>query len=146
MAYEPKTWECGETVTADALNHLEQGVAEAGGGDIEPLLINATSIGSGNGQKWIVTDKTYQQVADALENGIPCFVTFADPGNSICNATDVSDFTMNATMRFPVVFVNGNDGYVCLYLGVSQGIIGSLGSPTANDYLTTESVNCDGDI
>lgn len=32
MAYEPKTWECGETITADALNHLEQGVANAGGG------------------------------------------------------------------------------------------------------------------
>lgn len=30
MAYEPKTWECGEVVTADALNHLEQGVASAG--------------------------------------------------------------------------------------------------------------------
>lgn len=34
MAYEPKTWECGETITADALNHLEQGVANASeGGD-----------------------------------------------------------------------------------------------------------------
>ena len=34
MAYEPKTWECGEALTADALNHMEQGIAEAseGGG------------------------------------------------------------------------------------------------------------------
>ena len=32
MAYEPKTWECGETITADALNHLEQGLANVGGG------------------------------------------------------------------------------------------------------------------
>lgn len=32
MAYEPKVWECGETIAADALNHLEQGVANAGGG------------------------------------------------------------------------------------------------------------------
>ena len=29
MAYEPKTWECGETITADALNNLEEGVQEA---------------------------------------------------------------------------------------------------------------------
>lgn len=32
MAYEPKTWACGDTITADDLNHIEQGVAEAGGG------------------------------------------------------------------------------------------------------------------
>lgn len=31
MAYEPKEWACGEVVTADALNHIEQGIAEAGG-------------------------------------------------------------------------------------------------------------------
>lgn len=31
MAYEPKTWECGDVVTAEALNNLEQGVANAGG-------------------------------------------------------------------------------------------------------------------
>lgn len=32
MAYEPKTWVCGETITAEALNHMEQGIANAGGG------------------------------------------------------------------------------------------------------------------
>lgn len=32
MAYEPKTWECGETITADDLNHMEQGIANSGGG------------------------------------------------------------------------------------------------------------------
>lgn len=29
MAYEPKTWECGDVVTADALNNIEQGIADA---------------------------------------------------------------------------------------------------------------------
>ena len=38
MAYEPKEWVCGETITADGLNNLEEGVQEAldccgGGGD-----------------------------------------------------------------------------------------------------------------
>lgn len=32
MAYEPKEWQCGETITADDLNHLEQGVLEASSG------------------------------------------------------------------------------------------------------------------
>lgn len=30
MSYEPKTWECGETITAEALNHMEQGIASGG--------------------------------------------------------------------------------------------------------------------
>ena len=35
MAFEPKTWACGDTITAQELNRMEQGIAEAGqgGGD-----------------------------------------------------------------------------------------------------------------
>ena len=29
MAYTPKTWECNETITAEDLNHMEQGISEA---------------------------------------------------------------------------------------------------------------------
>ena len=32
MAYEPKTWQCGEVVSAEALNHIEQGIADASSG------------------------------------------------------------------------------------------------------------------
>lgn len=31
MSYEPKEWACGDTITADDLNHIENGIAEAGG-------------------------------------------------------------------------------------------------------------------
>ena len=34
MSYTPKEWVCGETITADALNHIEQGIADSGGGYI----------------------------------------------------------------------------------------------------------------
>lgn len=35
MAFEPKTWACGDTITAQELNRMEQGIAEAGqGGDV----------------------------------------------------------------------------------------------------------------
>lgn len=29
MAYEPKEWQCGDTITADDLNRIENGVADA---------------------------------------------------------------------------------------------------------------------
>lgn len=31
MSYEKQTWVTGETVTADKLNHMEDGIADAGG-------------------------------------------------------------------------------------------------------------------
>lgn len=31
MAYEKQTWACGDTITADKLNHMEDGIANAGG-------------------------------------------------------------------------------------------------------------------
>lgn len=31
MAYEKQTWECGETISADKLNHMEDGIANSGG-------------------------------------------------------------------------------------------------------------------
>lgn len=41
MAYTPKTWECNETITAEDLNHMEQGIAEAssGGGDTPTNIV-----------------------------------------------------------------------------------------------------------
>lgn len=38
MAYTPKTWQCGETIMADDLNHIEQGIAQ--GGAVEPLIVH----------------------------------------------------------------------------------------------------------
>lgn len=32
MAYEKQTWECGETITADKLNHMEEGISSANSG------------------------------------------------------------------------------------------------------------------
>lgn len=31
MAYTPKEWKCGDSITAEALNHIEQGIANCGG-------------------------------------------------------------------------------------------------------------------
>ena len=42
MAYTPKTWQCNDTITADELNRMEQGIADAsqsGGGTSEVLTV-----------------------------------------------------------------------------------------------------------
>ena len=65
MAYEPKTWERGEVISADALNHIEQGVAEASeGGGTEPLIVNVTE-NDGN----YYMDKTFGEIRVAFLSG-----------------------------------------------------------------------------
>ena len=96
MAYEPKEWACGDVVTADDLNHMEQGIvdaSESGGG---ALIINVTASAAGtftpeeytNGDFnfkmltgsdgdstfSIALDKTVAEISAAVEAGQPCYL------------------------------------------------------------------------
>lgn len=66
MAYEPKTWVCGETITAEALNHMEQGIASGGG--TEPLILTSHTEEQGV-QTCSVLDHTYREIKSAFEAG-----------------------------------------------------------------------------
>lgn len=73
MSYEPKTWECGETITADALNHIEQGIADSGGGTTliveEVSSRDATAEECVNGGVVATFNHTWQEVKDAYDQG-----------------------------------------------------------------------------
>lgn len=49
MAYERHTWKCGETITAELLNNIEDGIEEAlaccGGGDTYTVTFKAVEYG-----------------------------------------------------------------------------------------------------
>lgn len=50
MAYEKQVWECGDVVTAEKLNHIEEGIesaSESGGGTVEVIKI-AENINGGS--------------------------------------------------------------------------------------------------
>ena len=63
MAYEPKTWQYGEVVTADDLNRIERGIAEAGGGLI--LKVSETV------DSKMYFDHTWEEVDNAMKAGTP---------------------------------------------------------------------------
>lgn len=110
MAYTPKEWECGEVVTAEALNHIEQGIANAGeGGGGGSLLIKIASFedDSGTGYRTITFDKTWQEVYDAFTDGTPCFVAFPNV-SSLCDliAEDLED---PIAYMYPVFYVSRTD-------------------------------------
>ena len=73
MAYEPTVWSCGDTITADKMNKLEQGLAECCGGGTD--LIVTVAYAYGNVTYASLPPKT---VWDALESDTPVRVKLAN--------------------------------------------------------------------
>lgn len=69
MAYERHTWECGEEITADKLNHMESGIELAGGGSITVFEITDDP----NCENGLVADTTLNDVAEAMQKGVVAF-------------------------------------------------------------------------
>lgn len=75
MAYTPTVWECGDTITADKLNHMEAGIEECcGGGGSEPLMVTmaereATIEECPYGGSAIDFSHSWQEMYDAFVSG-----------------------------------------------------------------------------
>ena len=61
MAYEKQTWQTGDVITQEKLNHMEDGIAGAGGGSV--LVVNTNEDLSTNS---IVLDKTWAEIQEAV--------------------------------------------------------------------------------
>ena len=61
MEYEKQTWVTGNRITAEKLNHMEDGIssAQGGGGTSEPLIVKASNNTSGT------LDHTWNEIANA---------------------------------------------------------------------------------
>lgn len=66
MAYNKTTWKTGDTITAEKLNHAEQGIADA----LECLVIH---LSEGDDDD-IVSDVSYNEIDTAFQSGITCIV------------------------------------------------------------------------
>ena len=64
MSYNKYTWQTGETITADKLNHIEDGIVGASSSGFFPLVVNAVAIGDESYR----LDKTWQEICDAFPN------------------------------------------------------------------------------
>lgn len=74
MAYNPTNWECGDVVTAEKLNKLEEAVENLSlaieGGGSEPLVVRVTMEQDtpSAGEITYTLDKTWQEISDAFPN------------------------------------------------------------------------------
>ena len=78
MAYTPTNWECGDVVTAELLNKLEEAV--------ENLSVIVDGMDGGD-SKFVIgldgstntLDKTWQEIYDAMNQGQSAVVRFSTP-------------------------------------------------------------------
>lgn len=110
MAYEPKTWECGETITADALNHIEQGIANSGGGT-EPLIFTVSIEHgvpcTGGAQDIYTYNLSWQEIYDALASHRLVLEVYNDVDESEDYAFASIDLVTSAQHNNEGYFVQG---------------------------------------
>ena len=68
MSYEKKTWETGEVITANGLNHIEQGLADCYG-DGGRFDVNVTMGWQTDHIEVTGYDKTVEEMVDAYNDG-----------------------------------------------------------------------------
>lgn len=97
MSYTPTTWTTGDTITASALNKIEQGIADGGGG-------GATIITDSSG----TLDKTFAEIYNLVNSGTPCYVLCNSSGSS----SDLdSDYTYHIALLQVIAMFKYNDVY-----------------------------------
>ena len=71
MSYTPTSWTTGDTITASALNKIEQGIANAGGGG------GGTQITATMDQTGLTLDASYNELKQILLSGSTPFFIMA---------------------------------------------------------------------
>ena len=71
MAYTPTTWTTGDTITATAMNKIENGIAGAGGYDLVIATNECVTTGIQVISKWSIIEGSIEACEEKLENGQP---------------------------------------------------------------------------
>lgn len=116
MGYEKQTWQTGDVITANKMNHMEDGIAGVGG---SVLVVRATN-DTDNSQ--YILDTTWRQIYNAfLSNGC---VVLADPvSNGEQYKTIEELFFYPNDSQYTVIFLgdsyttNSENGYPTYYYG-----------------------------
>lgn len=70
-----------------------------GGGTSQPLVARAVGFYNDDNTRYIATDKTYAEVAEAISNGIPCYIGFKDiPEPALENVCEAPDSEVSAVI------------------------------------------------
>ena len=145
MSYTPNTWSAGDIITAQKLNAIEQGIANAGGGNI--LVVNLSGniqIGGVNEVQYHDTlDTTFADIYNALAAGtlvyirrvIPC-ESFSDYNYGAGLYTVLGAYKYNNAYR--VYALNNHPWYNSSKDFLGQPAIATFYANSPTDYPTLE--------
>lgn len=103
MSYTPTVWQTGDIVTAEKLNHAENGIANAG----SALIATVSPLGDTSSviEYQSALDKTFTEIYTALSNGIPVYV------KAVISSSGLSDYSTVAMLGQVVSAFKYNDDY-----------------------------------
>lgn len=127
MSYTPTSWTTGDTITASALNKIEQGIANAGGGG------GGTEISYTIESDLMVLDASYNDLKQILLSGSTPYILLTLDGEGF-----------EVVERYPILSVNYDENmeefsakYNAFCIGYDNGNVAfSFGASTATGDLT----------
>lgn len=79
MAYEKQTWKCGDTITADRMNHIEDGIANV-------------DVGYSCSKEWVTLTEESMTTVEESESSASSFFAYSAPITA-----DIIKVTFNST-------------------------------------------------
>lgn len=110
MAYTPTNWQCGDVVTAEALNKIEQGIASASGGSspTAPLILNVETDETDPQNPIVEITTPYSEIKAAYLSGRAVILDPVLLGKWYASMIGLYDFNPGGQ----IIFVNRtHDGY-----------------------------------
>lgn len=111
MSYTKTTWQNGDTITAEKLNHIEDGIADVEGGT---LVVNSDYNSEVEGK---VLDKTFEEIYEAFLNGVTVLLKETDNEDLTFESYGIVMFCSSTTAdgRFSVAVASeaGQYSYTC---------------------------------
>ena len=125
MAYTKYTWTDGEVINAQKLNHMEDGIEDAGSGGS-----GCTFVVKPDHQEGDVTyyDKTWQELADAMESGQACLLWMKETHSQ-------DDFMISLIPINACGYITNDLGYVAIAWDALKQIHYSFIADSADAYL-----------
>ena len=132
MAYEKQEWNCGDTITAEKMNHIEEGIENAsqGGGGGGKVYAHTTVSEEGNCTIYTL-DITGEDVKTILENGQDLIII--DDFNYYCRPIDMFVSGINENAKGPAATY----AIVEIIIEDRDGVhVRSFSASSSSDYLS----------
>lgn len=105
MAYVKQNWQCEDLITADKLNHMEDGIENAGG---RGKVFQIVGQGTCGGITYYEFDFTYQDALEAVADAIPCWSHLTSGGYALILYSN--PHMVNSVYAVDVIYINPNGG------------------------------------